>query len=408
MYFAFRLKIIGQLTEELLTAALRKMRVEFPLSAVRVEKLPDHRQFITTENVPEYPLTVREGFAESVTDEYISLLRKPFDNEKGPMVRFELLRNGAESHLLAVFQHAVVDGVGAVIFLERLMEHLGNPELVPVAPDEESWAPMLHKIVSPENLGIIESFDPPEYKDNKDYTNYTFKETTPEPFPILPFKVHTHAFSKSETDSIIAAAKACGTTVHAYVGAMILQSFAEEFGPSDGYTRTIQSPINFRSQLRAGSERLFGLFNGLITAQSDCSPERPTEEIAREIGQKLHERIESRKPLAGYYNFMSYLLQEVEDPEEYYANRDHPTSFDYDFSFSNLGRIEMASNYGDLVVGEIFGPTFSATKGERVIGALTFDGRLFMNMIYDANCFEPVMGERIWARIVERVATVTS
>lgn len=408
MYFAFRFKINGALSEKRLTAALRKTRVDFPLSAVRVEKLSDHRQFITTENVPDYPLLVKEDFSGSVTDECIFLLRKPFDNEKEPMVRFALLRNGDENHLLAVFQHSVVDGVGAVIFLERLMEHLGNPELDPIAPDEEAWAPILNKIVSAENMKIIESFDPPEYKDNKDYTKYTPKAVTTAPFPILPFKVHSHAFSKIQTDAIIAAAKACGTTVHAYVGAMILQSFAEEFGPADGYTRTIQSPINFRSQLRAGSERLFGLFNGLITAQSDCSPGRPTEEIAREIGQKLHEQIESRKPLSGYCNFMSYLLEGVDDPEEYFANREGRATEEYDFSFSNLGRIEMAPKYGDLVVEEIFGPTFSATRGERVIGALTFNGRLFMNMIYDSNCFDPATGERVWEAIVERVSSVTS
>lgn len=407
MYFAFRLRITGSLSEKRLSEALRKTRIEFPLSAVRVEKLPDRRQFISTEDVPDYPLFVMENFTGSVTEEIISLLRAQFDNEKGPMVRFKLLRNGSENHLLAVFQHAVVDGIGAVIFLERVMEHLGDPSLVPVAPDENSWAPELNKIVSPENMKIIESFGPPEYKDNKDYTKYSLKGDAPKPFPLVPFIVHAHAFSKETTGAIVAAAKACDTTVHAYVGAMILQSFAEEFGPTEGYTRTIQSPINFRPQLKAGSERLFGLFNGLITAESDCSPGRPTEEIAREIGQNLHEQIESRKPLAGYFNFMSYRLQGVKDPEEYFSNRDQPASINYDFSFSNLGRIEMASCYGDLVVEDVFGPTFSATKGERVIGALTFDGRLHMNMIYDSNCFDPETGERVWERIVGRISSVT-
>ncbi len=407
MYFAFRLRITGSVTGERLTEALRKNRIEFPLSAVRVEKLPDHRQFITTEDVPDYPLLVKENFTGSVTEEMISLLRAHFDNETGPMVRFALLRSGTDNHLLSVFQHAVVDGVGAVIFLERLMEHLGDPSLVPVAPDEESWAPMLNKIISPENMKIIEAFGPPEYKDNKDYTKYTPKDVTPEPFPIPPFHVHAHAFSKSNTDAIVAAAKASSTTVHAYVGAMILKSFAEELGPAEGYTRTIQSPINFRPQLRAGSERQFGLYNGLITAKADCSPGRPVEEIAVEIGQKLHEQIESRIPLSGYYNFMSYVLEGVRDPEEYYANRKSKPAEEYDFSFSNLGRVEMTSRYGDLVVEDFFGPTFSATRGERVIGTLTFDGRLYMNMIYDSKCFNPETGERVWERIVGRIASVT-
>lgn len=408
MYFAYRLHMKGSLTVARLKAALDKVRVEFPLSAVRVEMLSDHRQFITTDGVPDYPLTVKDDFTGTVEDEYISLLREPFDTKKGPMARFALLRKGDDNHLLAAFQHSVVDGVGAVIFLERLMEHLGDPGQDPIAPEGDAWAPMLHKWISKENLKIIEGFDPPEFKDDKTYTRYTVKETAPEPFRILPFRIHSHAFSKEQTDAIVHAARESAVTVHSYIGALILRSFADEFGPTEGYLRTIQSPINFRPQLRAGSERLFGLFNGLLTAETDCSAERKTEEIAREIGKKIHDQIESKKPLAGYYNFMTYLLDGVEDPEEYFANREKHPSSSYDFSFSNLGRIEMAARYGDLSIGEVFGPTFSATRGERVIGALTFDGRLHMNMIYDSNCFEPAIGARIWNRIVKRISSVGS
>ncbi|NLW89888.1 MAG: hypothetical protein GXY43_09275 [Clostridiaceae bacterium] len=406
MFFAFRMGLEGPLTEARLRAALQKNRIEFPLSAVRIEKLSDRTQWITTENVPEYPLLVKPSFSGDPEEELILLLREPFQNEEGPMVRFALLQNEKENQFIAVFQHAVVDGVGAVIFLERLMEHLGNPDLPAIAPGENDWAPMLHKMISQENMEKILAMDPPKFKDNKDYTRYTPKDIQPEAFPVPPFRIHLHGFSKSETEALIAAAATCKTTVHSFIGAMILQCFAEEFGPSEGYLRTIQSPINFRSQLREGSERTFGLFNGLITAQADCPPGRPTEEIAREIGAKLHEKIESLNPLAGYYNFMTYLLEGVRDPEEFYANREAHTPDPYDFSFSNLGRVKMADRYGDLCVKEFFGPTFSATRGERVIGALTCCGKLFMNMIYDQNCFDPDTGDRIWNRIIEKCSSV--
>ena len=404
MYFAFRLNIRGNLTQERLLNALDKVRLEFPLTAVRVEKLADKKQFITTENVPEYPLTVTDSFTGDWRDELISLLQPSFDNAVGPMVRFKLLRNGLENSLIAVFHHAVGDGVGAVLFLESLLRHLGDPERSPVIPTEETWAPMLHKIISSENMKIIETFDPPKYKDDKEYTQYVPKIITPEPFPILPFALHTVAFSEEETTAIVTAAKRAGVTVHAYLGAMILQCFAAEFGPKEGYLRTIQSPINFRPQLIPGADRMFGLFNGLITAQSDCSEGRPTEEIAREIGKSFHEEIQSLKTLAGYFNFMSYILDGIDDPEVYYDSRETagPTMA-YDFSFSNLGRIELERDFGDLELTEAFGPVFSATRGEKVIGALTLNGRLFMTMIYDSDCFERETGERIWSTIREKI-----
>ncbi len=408
MYFAFCLYIKGDLTRERLLPALEKVRLAFPLTAVRIEKLADNRQFITTEHVPEYPLCVIDAFMGDWRTELISLLQPPFENATGPMVRFKLLRNGIENHLIAVFHHAVGDGVGAVLFLESLLCHLGDPGKPASIPTEDTWAPMLHKIISPDNMKIIEMFVPPEYKDNKEYTHYVPKIVPSEPFPILPFALHTVAFTEEETSRIVTAAKRSGVTVHAYLGAMILQCFAAEFGPSEGYLRTIQSPINFRPQLIPGADRMFGLFNGLLTADSDCSEGRATAEIAREIGKSFHDEIQSLKPLAGYFNFMSYVLEGVDDPEVYYDSREkNGPDMKYDFSFSNLGKIDLERNFGDLELAEAFGPVFSATRGERVIGALTLQGKLYMTMIYDSECFCRETGDRIWSAIQERILALS-
>ncbi len=404
MYFAFRLNIRGNLTRERLLKALEKVRLEFPLTAVRVEKLADKRQFITTENVPEYPLTEIDPFTGDWRDELISLLQQRFENAVGPMVRFKLLRNGSENSLIVVFHHAIGDGVGAVLFLESILRHLGDPERPASLPTEDTWAPMLHKIISEENMKVIETFDPPVFKDNKDYTHYVPKIVPPEPFPIPPFALHTAAFSEEDTSRIITAAKLAGVTVHAYLGALILKCFAAEFGPGEGYTRTIQCPINFRPQLIPGADRMFGLFNGLIFADSDCSNGRPAKDIAREIGKSFHDEIQSLLPLAGYYNFMSYILDGIDDPEVYYDSREKSgPDKKYDFSFSNLGKVDLDRNYGDFELTEAFGPVFSAVRGEKVIGALTMQGKLHMTMIYDSDCFSTETGTRLWSAIKEQI-----
>ncbi|NLT11038.1 MAG: hypothetical protein GXY06_01280 [Clostridiaceae bacterium] len=403
MFFGFRIHFTGKLEDDVLREALEKIRIEFPLSAVRVETHEDHRQFITTDNVPFYPLTFIRDYVEPWEKYYTDLIRLPFNAATGPMVRFSVLQNGTDNNLLAVFHHAVVDGVGASILLERLMAHLGDPSLSVTAPDEDSWAIMLHKHISDENMTQILSFDPPAYKDDKSYTQYTPKALRPAPFPNLDFKIHTHAFSKAQTDIIVQASHRHNVTVHALLGALMLSSFAEEFGPENGYKRIIQSPVNFRPQLRAGSDKLFGLYNGLVKATIDCTPGRPIPDIASEIGHALREQIDSLRPLSGYYNFMTYLLEGIDYPEEYYASRDSVDTMDYDFSFSNLGRVDIAEEYGPYHVDDVFGPTFSATKGERVIGAMTCHGRLFINMVYDSGCFDSIIGERIFASICRKI-----
>jgi len=350
---------------------------------------------------------VKENFSGSWSDEVIAALQPPFENSVGPMVRFVLLRNNKENNLIAVFHHAIGDGVGALVFLEDLIKFLGDPLLEAVEPDDSSWAPMLHKLIPAETVEKFKTMEAPPYVTDKSYTQYEVKEIPQTPFPTLPFALHTGVFSEVQTSRLVELAKNSGVTVHSYLGALLLQCFAEHFGPEQGYERVIQSPINFRPQLVPGAEKMFGLFNGLVTAKSDCMPGRPAAEIAREIGRIFHEEISSLKPLCGYYNFMNYLLEGVSDPEEYYDNRKSGGSpMNYDFSFSNVGRLGLERNYGDLVLDEMHGPTFSATKGERVIGVLTFQGRMFMTMIYDSACFDRETGARIWKTIKQKISAL--
>ncbi len=407
MFFAFRMNIHGELSEEALRTALGKVRTRYPLSAVRVEKLADKRQFITTDDVPGYPLVIKNNFSGHWSDEVSAALQAPFDNEKGPMVRFVLLKNGLNNDLIAVFQHSVVDGVGALVFLEDLISFICNPSLEAKAPGDDEWAPMLHKLIAQETLEKIKAMPAPPYVTDKAYTKFEIKEHAPEPFPVLSFALHTAVFSEAQTSRAIELAKQSGVTVHSYLGALLLQCFAEHLGPESGYERTIQSPINFRPQLVQGSARTFGLFNGLLKAKCDCSESRTTADIAREIGETFHNEIAGLKPLAGYYNFMTYLLEGIDDPELFYENRPGGSSpMDYDFSFSNLGRLSLEKQFGDLTLEEIHGPTFSATKGERVIGLLTYQGKMFMTMIYDSNCFDKVLGEKIFATIENRIKSL--
>ena len=79
-------------------------------------------------------------------------------------------------------------------------------------------------------------------------------------------------------------------------------------------------------------------------------------------------------------------IKKFEDPELYYANRPSQP-MDYDFSLSNLGRIQTQKKYGNYEIEKVYGPIFSAIRGERVIGVSTHQGRMFFTCIYDKDYF---------------------
>jgi hypothetical protein len=128
----------------------------------------------------------------------------------------------------------------------------------------------------------------------------------------------------------------------------------------------------------------FGLFNGILKVEIDCSPERTIPEIAQDINKKLKEQLDNYDPLIGYYFFNEYALKGIKDPELFFANNPGQP-MDYDFSLSNLGRIQMQKEYGNYEIGEFYGPIFSAIRGEKVISVNTHQGIMFFTFIFDKN-----------------------
>lgn len=403
-FFAFRIRFTGQCDEARLRTALAKARVQYPLSAVRVEHDGQKRQYLRTDSVPDYPLTVITDPSISWTETIIRGLQEPFDHSAGPMARFTLLTHTDAHDLIAIFHHAVVDGIGALVFLEYLMNCLSDPTIEPTAPDDLHRAPMLHRIIHPDNLRKIQEKGIPDYFVKKEYLNIDILPYTKPVFRSPRFSLHTASFSADKTQTLIMHARRHEVSIHAYLGALVMSVFAEQFGPADGYERTIQCPVNFRPQLIPEARKMFGLFNGIVKAKAACTPDREIADIAQEVGTKIREDVDSLEPLAGYYNFMSYYLEGVQDPERLYESRtDGPMKMDYDFSFSNVGRLDWLLSGSDIRIQEIHGPVFSALRGERVIGALTFNGRLCMTMIYDPDNFNDELGGILWTRICERV-----
>ncbi|MBN1799759.1 MAG: hypothetical protein JW822_14375 [Spirochaetales bacterium] len=391
MYFAFRIKVKGSVKKQGLEQALLKLQRRHPLARVRVEMTPDKKQFITDENVPAIPVT---EYASDQTD-WKSLIKRelqtPFDIYKGPMIRIHLIREQDTSDIVAVFHHALCDGLSAVQFLQEMFVFMSdpNPALKPYAE-----APNFATLIKDDILEIIKTRPMPPWLKNKDYLKVELKPRKEEPFPQPNFAIHNWSLGEQETGNIVKQAKHIGISVHALLGAIILKAFAREFGEKDGYLRKLQSPLSFKPFLKAEAQEYFGLFNGLLTKEVDCSPERPLPEIAKQIYTELTEKIENYIPLDGYYYFNTYFLRDMKDPELYYANRPTPP-MDYDVSLSNLGRVRMQKVYDDLEIEELYGPIFSAIRGERVIGVNTFRDRMFFTCIYDRDCFDHDAGTRI-------------
>ena len=382
MHFAFRVKVKGIIGKNELEEALYKVQHKYPLAGVRVIMTEDKKQFITTENVPRIPLRQFNGNEINWKAVVSEELCKSFDIFKGPMIRVFLIRRENISDIVVIFHHALCDGLSAVVFLHDLFTFLANP-LQPLNPYTE--APIFTKLIKKDVLDIIKKRELPEWLKNKD--DPVIKPPKEEPFPKPDYVINNWFFTEDDTKKIISLAKEINVSVHCILGAVLLKSFAREFGSKDGFKRILQTPVSFKPFLVDEAKEYFGLFNGILKVDIDCSPEKTISEIALDIYTKLKEQLDNYDPLVGYYFFNEYFLEDVEDPELYFANRPGQP-MDYDFSLSNLGRTQMQKKYGNYEIEKVYGPIFSAIRGEKVISVNTYQGRMFFTCIYDKNFSE--------------------
>jgi NRPS condensation-like uncharacterized protein len=401
MHFAFRVKVNGNIGKNELEEALLKVQQRHPLARVRVEMTGDKKQFITTENVPEIPLYEFDGNEVDWKTVIKKELPKYFDIFKGPMIRAFLIQRENISDVVFIFHHAICDGLSAVVFLHDLFLFLENP-ITPVNPYKE--APIFTKLIKKDLLEMFKKKGLPDWL--KDEVKVELKPSKVEPFPQPHFVIHNWFLTEDETKKIMSMAKEINVSVHGILGAVLLKSFAQEFGPKGGFRRVLQSPVNFKPFLVDEAKDYFGLFNGILTVDIDCSPEKTISEIAVDIYTKLKEKMGNYEPLEGYYFFNEYLLKSIEDPELFFANRPG-IPMDYDFSLSNLGVIRMQKKYGRYEIEKVYGPIFSAIKGEKVIGVATHQGRMFFIFIYDGDCFGYDTGRGIVERALDMFKGIT-
>jgi len=233
MHFAFRVKVEPIIKKSDIKQALLKAQHKHPLAGVRVVMIKDKnqfiRQFITTENVPEIPLQELDGNKTDWKAVIAEELCRHFDIFKGPIIRVFLIQGKISSDIVVIFHHAICDGLSAVVFLHDMLLFLADKDR-PVNPYPE--APVFTKLIKKDILEIIKKKKLPEWVRNRD--NAEQKPIKKESFPKPDYVIHNWFFDEDKTKKVISLAKANSVSVHGILGAILLKSFAYEFGQKEG------------------------------------------------------------------------------------------------------------------------------------------------------------------------------
>jgi hypothetical protein len=121
------IQIGGDFSVEQLHAALARVRECHPLAAVRVAVDEAEGPCFVSEGVPAFLVRVLTGCGDA---DWVAAVREelgePFALDRGPLVRFVLLRGPDFSDLVAVCHHGICDGMAGAYLLRDIKRELNR------------------------------------------------------------------------------------------------------------------------------------------------------------------------------------------------------------------------------------------------------------------------------------------
>ncbi|MBN1888989.1 MAG: hypothetical protein JW850_13425 [Thermoflexales bacterium] len=397
-------RISGTVSKEALLDALQYLRQRFPSAFVRVLVDGDGQAWEESEGVPDAPLRVRDGCEDMDWQHVIEEeLGEPFDLFTGPAFRLTLVRGIGFSDLVLTVHHGLADGVSGVYLLYNLLGSLGDshrpiesPILSPDLFDNIPRWVRAHPRVRAQDL-LLRAVAPFLRVSSSLHRDKHQAAAPPEiPPPWKRFRVLTAALTPAQTAKLVAECKRRDLSVHAAVCAAWLKASALQGIGGKKQVRKISSPINLRQRLSVPVGEAFGPYMSNIINKANCAPERDFWEVARQLMRGLTREAAGERPFMWILMMEASTLNLPEADLAWVTSEFSRKPIDYDFSISNLGRLNWPSQFGTLEVQAVYGPAVNTSEQEKTVGIITFAGQMtftftFRDFVIDADMAEQLL-----------------
>jgi hypothetical protein len=397
-------------------------QLEQALDCVR----PRHRLLITSPGkedlASEYfslrclPSQGNNAWKEIVKEE----LRLPFPG--GPFARFTCLQSQDHADLVGTFHHGVCDGFSGVYVMRDVLQALGDPDApvapLPVPPHLSMLIPgsvitsprlqwQLRKTLTTMHLAlslgrlrrrILPKPPPVPVKES---------DSTPgELPPNLRMCILTQTLTASQTARLVQCSRAEGTTIHAAICTAWLRAFANTLPGKASRMRRVSSPISLRNRLIQAVPETAGMFLSTGETRLHCKPGRDFWEMAREFHARFKRDTTDAKlfvmPLLFGAFARSFSNAEMGEAVRMFFGG--PVK--YDFSITNLGRLDFPAQIGPLRI-EAFHNLVNSSEHERTVNVNTFDGRMTFIFIFRESKMAPDEGEQLMGQAIQQLAEVS-
>ncbi|WP_223605746.1 condensation domain-containing protein [Chryseobacterium sp. OSA05B] len=342
----FTAKIKGNIPEENFKAALEKIQQKHPLLRTRIDNSSEkYPFFIEVEDIEPIPLRIVERktdedwLQESETEWF-----RVFKDEKKPLAQLVWIKGQGVSEILWVLPHCICDGTSLVTMMTELLALLDDPavELQPY-----------------EVFSSVDDFLPLDFNMKKKKRKARFYLMMARLFFLMQRKskirnlggnyvVHWK-LNPSTTAQITEKSKAHGVSVHALLCSSFMQAFQEIQGKQA--KGKVISPVDVRHfipEIRQDQVFAFAPTVELSLKKGSTDLLDNARQIKKDLVEKI-EKMEARELL--------WMGEQMHPVAERMVSMMKSSKGGHDITLSNMGRINIPSDYKNFKVETIISPT---------------------------------------------------
>lgn len=426
-------KIKGEFTETELRSAIEKIGRRHPLLRVHIEFDDDHRVWSKSQNTPDIPLKIYPRTSDNAWMKACFEENKiSFQLDIGPLLRVIWVRDTTVSELILLGQHAICDGTSLVYLMRDLLTYLGDPKTHVEVLDR---LPTIDKAFDLENIKLnfilrrIIAKITKLWNDNE--IIFTLEDFKPLEvvFDEGGYNIITRELQPKETKELIQKSREHNVTVNSVLYSALLSAQLEIEGREKKYLQNILLPINLRPYAEPPIGEVVGFYAGGEAFSHNVTLKKDFWRRTRDLHNTLQKhtsmdamlgnakRLFSLPPSWIEARSMLFLGNKLPQPNKKYdqllelvgtisflrriTSISSSEEFQIGLALTNLGKMEIPKQFGNLEVESIFFIPPMNLLAEKVVGILTVGETLRIAISYLEKYLESGIAQSIITRALE-------
>jgi Condensation domain len=380
MHFIIVGIIHSEIHREELQRALEKAQRRHPLLNVKIALDESQNPWFRKDSA-EIPIRMIEREDSEQWKREVEIeLRKPFNSGKAPLIRVGLIQGNCTSEVILTCDHTISDGKSVLFLLKDILQYIGAPDQ-PVIP-----------------LPARQSYEKILAQDKSGGTIYS-KLLAPKTRSELPEnsqpRLHAWSLSELQTTTIIDRCRNAETSVHTAICAAFLLSLSE-LQDANKAPKCL-TPIDIRRMIGVADD--FGYYFTAVVTNHSITPNLSIWDLARSVSSQLDQKMAPSSIFASLPELEAFLST---SPSHAEVVSMLDLVNDHDILISNLGRVDIPEEYGELKLTGIYGPSLmSHMEKELVVGVMTFADRMTLCLTYDEIYFSHSEVDRLQEKAMD-------